>query len=703
MFEKVLSLFSGSEKMNFNHIKKALDVSKKDECELTKVLNELELSGTLYQNEDGIYGKFPDNFFIADVVFSQKGNPQIHVKGETISLNPKGLDGILPNDTVIFERRDKGFIPIKVLKRGNPTVVCEVKLEKKKKYLEVCNSKTKVVARIDNQILKGLSVGERVLVNLSVTKYGYSYQADFIKRIGHRNDFDTELNTIAINNGFFTEYPESVMDEISQIPDEVSDEDRIGRKDKRQDLIFTIDGEHTKDIDDAVELKVLPNGNYLLTVSIAHVSHYVKPGSALWEFAQNNTTSLYLIDSVLAMLHSKLSNGICSLNPDVDRLARSFEMEITPPPSGNLIRFSTYPSVIHSRKKMTYEDVNLILEKGIVPPGYEPYVENLKLMEQFSNFLTLKRKNAGGVDFSNKEISFSIEEDGKITKTITKQGPAQKIIENFMVLTNSAVGSHYSHLLLPFVYRNHELPMDDIVRKTYQLLKNFGYKLEKLNSSDDSFLIQKMIRSLANKEEFEVLSVLILQSMQRAYYSHENHGHFGLALDFYSQSTSPIRRFLDLVIHTLIDYYDGLESDLSFSQNIENYLEEVCKNATQKERCADKAEYEANQLYMAKYMLDHIGEEFFGYISDINSTSISIKTDGLIDGYAFVDLFPLGFVYYPESKMMVRKKDNTVLHIGSKLKVKVSRVDLATKLIEFDIIEPNLTEPKSRIRKNKEA
>lgn len=698
MLEKVLELIElRSVGINFRELKKFLNVSSENEQELRDVLRELELSGKIYQNEDGIYSKFPDNFFIEEVIFSSRGNPQIIHNNSWVPLNLAKMEGILPNDIVIFTKEDKKIFPVKILKRGIKEVVCEVKIKNKRKYLEVCSTRNKVIAKIDQSIMKKLEIGEKVLVEITTNLYGVSYQAKYIKRIGHKNDLDAELKAIAINNGFLTEYPSKIWEEIEAMPDEVKEEDLINRRDKRKDFIFTIDGAHTKDIDDAIELKILPNGNYLLTVSIAHVSHYVKPGSALWQFAEANTTSVYLVDRVLSMLHSKLSNGICSLNPGVDRLARSFEMEITP--VGEVIRFDTYPSVIHSLKQMTYEEVNLILEHDIITPGYEPYAQNLKLMEQLSNLLTLRRKNAGAVDFPNKELSFRQTKEGKITKVVEKQGPAQKIIENFMVITNANVGKYFNDLAMPFVYRNHELPFDDLAKKAYDLLKTFGYRLEKINSTNDPLIIQKMVRSLASKEEFEVLSILILKTMQRAYYSNKSVGHFGLALDYYSQSTSPIRRFLDLVIHTLIDYYEGLEPKLPFEGKLEEYLKAACKNATIKERSSDKAEYSANQLFMAKYMVDHIGEEFYGYISQINTSSVSIKTDDLIDGYAFINFHDLGFIYYPESRMIVNKEKNIVLHIGSKLKVKVVDVDLSRQLIEFDIIEPNLYRSNTRTRK----
>lgn len=699
MIETLHNVFNNYEtKLNFKGIKKALGISRqKKDDELRDILIKLELDGILYCNDEGVYSKFPFNFFVAQVEFSTKGNPYINVNNEKVMLPPTSLNGINAFDVVIFSKEGKHYEPKKILKRNIKELVCEVKIDdEKQKFLEVCNLKTKIKVRIDTKNMKKLVEGQRVLVSLSIEKYDNCYDGNFIKVIGHKNDLDTELKTIAYNNGFSTEYPNEVLQELDDIPDEVTEEELKGRVDKRNDKVFTIDGSHTKDIDDAVEIKMLPNGNFNLIVSIAHVSHYVKQGSAIWQFAEANTTSLYLVDRVMAMLHSKLSNGICSLNPDVDRLARSFEMEINP--YGDVVNFKTYKSVIHSKKKMTYDDVNQIIENNTIPSGYEDYVDDILLLNKLSKVLSTKRNNNGAVDFANKELEFIVDDDGEIRRSINEQRSSQKIIENCMVVANTSVSKYFFDLLVPFVYRNHEFPITDKVKETYQFLKGLGYRLEKIDSYEDARVIQKIIRSLVNKDEFVVLSVLILQSMQRAYYSKENRGHFGLAESHYSQTTSPIRRFLDLVIHTIIDYYEELENNLDNITGLDDYLEKVCSNATLKERCADKAEYEADQLYMVKSMESHIGEEFYGFVSSVSSTTIGIKTTELIDGVCLYDITGTGYTYYPESKMLVNKNENVDIHIGSKVKVVLNYIDLGERQIYFGIKEINLQEALIRTR-----
>ena len=683
----IVKVFDSGELLSFKAIKKKLGITNHQlDEELEKELKKLELDGLIYYDtENGLYQKFPSNFLIAEINFSNKGNPFIILNNERIDLNPNNIDGALNFDIAILEKNGKEYQVKKILQRMMHNVVCEVCLdENNSKYLMVRNQKNMVKVSIGAKNIKKLVEGELVLVNISTEQYDDYYIGEFIKRIGHKNNLDDELKTIAYNNGFEPDYPKEVLDEIESIPDEVTDIDLEDRVDKRTDKTFTIDGENTKDLDDAIEIKQLDNGNFLLTVSIAHVSHYVKVGSALWDFAKKNTTSLYLVNSVLAMLHTKLSNGICSLNPNVDRLARTFEMEINP--YGDIVDYRTYKSVIHSKKQMTYENVNKILEDNIIPDGYEEYVEDLKLLEKLSNIITIRRQADGAIDFGNKEITFRVDEDDNIQRCENTQKTAEKIIENAMVVTGFATGRYFEQLSLPFIFRNHEFPFEDKIKETYATLKNLGYKLDNIKNLDDPKLIQKIINSLSQKEEFVVLSVLILKSLQRAYYSKDNHGHYGLALEFYSQVTSPIRRFLDLAIHTLMDYYENWDFELDRITSIERFLDDICPYASRMERCADKAEYESDQLYMIKSLQNNVGDEFYGFVSDINPSFISLKTTDLVDGVCSYDLHGSDFKYYPESKIIYNKKTKQSIKIGSKVHLKLHEASICERLISFDII-----------------
>ena len=704
MRSKIIELFKDSEtKKSLKEIKKYLNIPKNMEDELKKLLKKLELEGKIYCDKDNCYRKFPSNFYIKEVNVDKKGNQYIIMNHNCIHLNKQSQTGIINYDTVIFEKNNKAFTPIKVLKRHFKEMVCEVITKDNDKKLKISNLQHEVFIRIDHNTMKKLTIGEKVLVNISINRVpnkNNEYEGHFIKRIGHVNDFDTELKTIVYNNGFITEYPQEVYDELDNIPTEVTQEDKINRVDKTNNLIYTVDDENAKDLDDAIEVEKLPNGNYLLSVHIAHVSHYIKPGSASWKFAENNTTSVYLIDKVLSMLHSSISNGICSLNPNEERLARTFEMEINN--YGEVINFNIYKSVIKSKKKMTYQALNEILEQGKIPQGYEEYTENIKLANELSKIMTAKREINGAISIKNKVPKFIIKDDGHIKEMIETQGTAEKIIENFMVYTNVAVGKYFSAMFLPFIYRNHELPKDDQIKRIYDFLKTLNYKINKININNYTDLIKRLIKSLENKEEFPVLLIFILQMLPRAYYSPNNQGHFALATDCYSQSTAPIRRFLDLVIHTLIDYYENITDDLARYEELNEYLKNICKKASVAERCADQAEYDANKLYMLKYMEDKIGNEFDAFISDITPYYIAIKTTDLIDGFMTTDCLSINYKFLPESKTFYNKKENIKLQIGKKIKVQLYKIDYSKRIIIFNILNLSNTKQFTKVRIKKE-
>ena len=536
--------------------------------------------------------------------------------------------------------------------------------------------------------LSDLPLGTRILVDVSTEEFEGLYDADYIETIGHKDDLDAELTAIGYNNGFRIHYTEDELKQIANMPSSVSEEEMRGREDFRNDTIFTIDGAHTKDMDDAVGLKKLENGNYLLNVSIAAVAHYIKYASPLWNRAEQNTTSLYLIDSVSHMLHPKISNGICSLNPGVDRLAKSFLIEIDT--TGKIISFKIVDSVIHSKKKMTYEDVNILLENNQITEGYEDFVENLLLMQELSTIISERRRKNGALDFDSSEITYILDEDKNIEDVeVTKQGQAQKLIENFMIITNEGMANYMLDLGLTFIYRNHEIPFKDKINEAIKIIKDVGYRFEAAKNTNDPHVIQKIIQSLSTKEEFFVLSSLLLRSMQKAYYSTENHGHYGLALAAYSQTTSPIRRFLDLVIQTILDNIDYFYDPNTDMEEIKKYLSRICEHASIMERCADKAEYEANKLYMVDYINAHRDEKFDAYVADITPRYMIVKTPKLIEGIVYFDDIDDGnFEYNPNNKWLLNSSTNTRIIIGSKVKLRVKETDREHRIIYFYALSP---------------
>ena len=669
------------------------EVKEYDKDAISESLKTLELEGKLY-SENKHYIAFPSNFFITKIYCNKKGFKYIHVKNGIKNLTSSEFDAYLPFDTVVFTYENKNLVPKKVLKRENSQVICEViEIDGKKKIQVVGNNTFPIHLSLKSladkdMTLSDLPLGTRILVDVSTEEFEGLYDADYIETIGHKDDLDAELTAIGYNNGFRIHYTEDELEQIANMPSSVSEEEMRGREDFRSDTIFTIDGAHTKDMDDAIGLKKLENGNYLLNVSIAAVAHYIKYASPLWNRAEQNTTSLYLIDSVSHMLHPKISNGICSLNPGVDRLAKSFLIEIDT--TGKIVSFKIVDSVIHSKKKMTYEDVNILLENNQIPEGYEDFVEELLLMQELSTIISERRRKNGALDFDSSEITYILDEDKNIEDVeVTKQGQAQKLIENFMIITNEGMANYMLDLGLTFIYRNHEIPFKDKINEAIKIIKDVGYRFEAAKNTNDPHVIQKIIQSLSTKEEFFVLSSLLLRSMQKAYYSTENRGHYGLALAAYSQTTSPIRRFLDLVIQTILDNIDYFYDPNTDMEEIKKYLSRVCEHASIMERCADKAEYEANKLYMVDYINAHRDDEFDAYVADITPRYMIVKTPKLIEGIVYFDDIDDGnFEYNPNNKWLLNSSTNTRIIIGSKVKLRVKETDREHRIIYFYALSP---------------
>lgn len=659
--EKLTKLFYPENNYTFKELKKKLKISNQ---ELHSLLKDLEKDEIIFYNYNSdIYIPIKGEYFSTICKCDKKGLFYIYLNGVEEYLPKKAAAGLLPYDKAIFQKTPLGFKLVKIIKRNNLNIVCEI--------LE--NNKIKVVGRenfpIKNnlQIKKlNLPVGTRILVEIENEINQNGFDVKFKEVLGHKNDLNAEFEAIAYNNGFSIRYTDEQLEQLKNLPNKVSEEEKKDRVDLTDKNIFTIDDITTKDMDDAIGIEILDNGNYLLTVAIADVSHYIKYGSPLYKRAEENTTSLYLIDKVLHMFHPQISNGICSLNPNETRLVKAYQTEIAP--NGKIVDFQIFNAYIKSKKKMTYQAVNELLENNNCLPDYEEFKNDLIIMNDLSHILTAKRKNAGALDFGDKEIVFELDEDNDIKNVYTKkQLEAEKIIENFMVLTNEQVAEYMLNLGISFVYRNHDIPYDDKVNETIKVIKKLGYRVNTINNCSDPRLLQNIIQTLRNKEEFFILSSLLLRSMQRANFSTENHGHFGLALEAYSQTTSPIRRLMDLIIEYIIDNMETIYSDENNFEILDKKLKELCERATFMEKCADKAEYEANKLYMINYCMKHKDKTHFGFIQEINSKYIIVKTDELIEGTVLIEDIDGGTFHYNKDHKCLEGPERRRLLVGSQV------------------------------------
>ena len=536
--------------------------------------------------------------------------------------------------------------------------------------------------------------GDKVVV--SIKKYpegNMSAEGEIIEVLGKSSDTNVDLISVIKAHDYKLVFPKEVNKEANSLPQVVRDID--GRVDLRDKEIFTIDGDDTKDIDDAVSL-YMDGENYILGVHIADVSTYVKSGTALDKEARKRGTSVYLIDTVIPMLPRELSNGICSLNPNEDRYALSVEMKISK--SGEVLESKIFKSVIKSKIQMTYNKVYNILVNNIVAEGYEPHVETLKLMEKLALILVDKKSKMGAIDFDMPEAKIILDEnDAVVDIKLREMTIANKLIEEFMILANEVVAETFNKKELPFIYRIHEKPEVDRIEKLNTMLKNLGYpeidlnvctKKGKVNGNNLALQLKNVMNLAKENENEKLVSLLVLRTMQLAKYSNENIGHFGLASEYYCHFTSPIRRYPDLFIHRVISSYLANELD---SKMISKYKKQAIKYAetsSEMEQEEEEAERDLYEIKKCEFMQKHVGEIYDGSISGVTSFGIFVELENTVEGLIRLENMKDDYYVYDENCMrLIGKRTNKIFKLGDKVKVKVVSANKLLRRIDFELID----------------
>lgn len=526
----------------------------------------------------------------------------------------------------------------------------------------------------------------RISIQHYPTKKHINIVGSVINILGHRDDPGVDILTIVENHGIEIEFPQDVLDEANNIPEEITTIDD-NRHDLRDRQIITIDGETAKDLDDAVEVEKLDNGNYLLGVHIADVSYYVTDKSALDKEAFERGTSVYLTDRVIPMLPRKLSNGICSLNPKVNRYTISCYLEINL--NGEVENYRLFPSVICSSERMTYTNANKLLldEQSEELQKYDYLIPMLKKMEELHHILSKMRERRGAISFEDRESIIKLDDEGKpIDIEVRVRGVAEKMIESFMLIANETVAKHFNSKHLPFIYRIHETPKEDKIKTFAELISTLGFNgklsVEKIESKD----LQNILNYFENHAEETMVNKMLLRSMQQAKYSDDPVGHFGLAATDYTHFTSPIRRYPDLIVHRLIrEQYNNLLTTKR-QQNWAKRLPEIAEHSSQMERRAIDAERETDALKKAEYMTQHINEVYDGVISSITKFGVFVELSNTIEGLIHLSKIKTDYYQYNEKHMMlVGKRTGHVLKLGDKIKIKVVRADVETREIDFEL------------------
>ena len=696
MKDKILNILETNDKaFTIYELKDVLCINTTDELEsLIKTLNELENDLTIYHtNKDKYMGFKYSHLKKGKISITEKGYGFVLLKEEPdIFISSKNLNGASDGDMVIAEiisknsgAKKEGRI-LRVASKSYDIIVGEFKTENDLFTIIPTDKKIKNKIVVTNDSAKDAVDGHIVVANYIKNINKNTLLCEITHIIGHKNDVGVDVEALIYKNNFSPSFSEEVLEEVKSIPNEVSEEEKKYRRDLRDVTIFTIDGDDTKDIDDAISIKKLANGNYELGVHIADVSYYVKPGTKLYEEAYERGTSVYLVDRVVPMLPHKLSNGICSLNPNVDRLAQSCIMEIDS--KGNVVSHEIFESVIRSRIQMTYKKVNNWLENHVVEEGYEPYTDDLTMMMELSKIIRDNRSARGAIDFETKEAKILADENGKPTDVILRsRGVGEKMIEDFMIAANETVASHVFWMGLPFVYRVHGTPKEEKVNDFLDFVSSLGYKITgKVNIKYPSS-IENILRQLRDKKEYEVLSTLMLRAMQKAVYQPENIGHFGLASKIYTHFTSPIRRFPDTTVHRLLRTYiyenDQSQKTIDYYKE---YLPLLTEHCSLKERDAIACEREVEDMKMAEYMMDHIGEEYKGMISGITSFGMFIQLPNMIEGLVHINDIPGDYYNYNEKTMsLIGQKTKKKYQIGNEVTVIVKSASKEDSYIDFEI------------------
>ena len=672
--------------------------------ELKKLLDDLRIleeGYTVYRSNKDKYMLFENSHLLKGrLSVNKKGFGFVIVDGrdEDIYIDAKNMNGALNNDLVVVEelkgqngKKTEGRV-VKVLKKENNLIVGEYKIIDGNPHFIPDDKKLRMEIILDNKDLDDLVDGHKIQVSIVKEMGKYKYLGEVVKIIGHKNDPGVDILSIIYDHGINDVFTDEVMEEVNALPSEVLDSDRKGRKDLTDMTIFTIDGDDTKDIDDAISISK-KGENYILGVHIADVSYYVKEGTALYKEAYSRGTSVYLVDRVVPMLPHKLSNGICSLNPNVDRLAISCIMEITP--NGKIVSHDIFESVIRSRIQMTYKKVNKILNDEETPEGYEPFKDDLKLMWELAKILRKEKLARGYLDFDVDEPKILVDENCKPYDVVLRErGKGENMIEDFMIAANETVAEHVFYMGLPFVYRVHEVPDNEKVEEFLNSISMLGYHVV----GDRNFVypksMKKILDQLRDKEGFEILSTLLLRCMKKAVYKPENLGHYGLASKCYTHFTSPIRRFPDTTVHNLLRKYIFNEPNDKELNRLIEYWEEnlpaLCDHASEKERDSIDCERDVESMKMAEYMESHIGEEYDGAISSVMNFGLFVQLDNMIEGLVHISEIKGDYYTFDETTHTLRgEKKGKMYKLGQKVRVVVTNASKENSTIDFNLVEGN--------------
>ncbi len=678
-----------------------LGVPKKEYNQFLDIIRYLEENYKIVKNRKNRYRLIGKNFVEGIYRKNQRGFGFVKIddREDEIYIAKEDSLNALNGDRVLIEiteeqnkvKRAEGKIK-KIIKHEKETVVGTFQ-ESRNFGFVVPDDKA---FGTDIFISKGkfLNAKNNQKVVVKITKYpqkGKNAEGEIIEVLGSIDEAGVDMLSIIKEYDLPAEFPENVIEEAKKYGNKIDEKDIQNRIDCRQDIIFTIDGEDAKDLDDAVRVIKLKNGNYRLDVHIADVSYYVREGSLLDKEAQIRGTSVYMLSRVIPMLPKELSNGICSLNAGQDRFTLSCSMEINN--KGEVVSAEVYKGIINVTERMNYHDVQKILDKSDekVLKKYEKYIGNFELMAELAEILKKKRLEQGYLNLDIPESKIDLDENGKVISIGKyKTSFSNEIIEQFMLSANETIAEKFYWLEAPFIYRVHEDPDIEKVKELNKFLYNFGLKIRIVNEKIYPKEVSKILEKIKGKEEEKVVSTLILRTLKIARYEAENKGHFGIASKYYCHFTSPIRRYPDLFIHRIISKY--LEENYVVSDKfIEDFKQKAIDRArmsSEREKVATKAERDSEDMKKAEFMQDKIGQEYEGIISSVTQFGIFVELENTVEGLIrFENLGNEYFIYDENRKRLIGENSNKVYKIGDKVKIRVVSANKLLRQIDFEIVE----------------
>ena len=678
-----------------------LGVPKKEYNQFLDTIKYLEENYQIVKNRKNRYRLIGENFVEGTYRKNQRGFGFVKIENREDEIYIAKEDSLnaLNGDRVLIEiteeqnkvKRAEGKIK-KIIKHEKETVVGTFQ-ESRNFGFVVPDDKA---FGTDIFISKGkfLNAKNNQKVVVKITKYprkGKNAEGEIVEVLGSIDEAGVDMLSLIKEYDLPSEFPQNVIEEAKKYGDKIDEKEIQNRIDCRKHIIFTIDGEDAKDLDDAVRVIKLDNGNYRLDVHIADVSHYVREGSLLDREAQIRGTSVYMLSRVIPMLPKELSNGICSLNAGEDRLTLSCSMEINN--KGEVVSAEVYKGVINVTERMNYHDVQKILDKSDenVLKKYEKYIHNFELMAELAQILKERRLEQGYLNLDIPESKIDLDENGKVIHIGKYETSfSNEIIEQFMLSANETIAEKFYWLEAPFIYRVHEDPDIEKVKELNKFLYNFGLKIRIANEKIYPKEVSKILEEIKEKEEEKVVSTLILRTLKIARYEAENKGHFGIASKYYCHFTSPIRRYPDLFIHRIISKY--LEENYVVSDKfIEDFKQKAidrAKASSEREKVATKAERDSEDMKKAEFMQDKIGQEFDGIISSVTQFGIFVELENTVEGLIrFENLGNEYFIYDEERKRLIGENSNKVYKIGDKVKIRVISANKLLRQIDFEIVK----------------